>query len=104
MSIEIIIGVVLAAMLQMQLAGSSYEGEPLYCELFFIDPTTNTAKQWNLTVDGTTLVRRWGRIGAKERTRTKILESNAVALKVGRAMVRRKLRKGYTLILMEGCL
>ena len=104
MPIAIIVGVVLAAMLQIQLAGSSHEGESLYCELVFIDQTTNTAKQWNLTVQGATIVRRWGRIGAKERSRSKNLASNESALKVARAMIRRKLRKGYTLVRKEGIL
>ena len=104
MLIEIIVGAVIATMLQIELAGGSYEGESLHCELVFIDPTTNTEKQWNLTVQGTTLVRRWGRIGAKERSTSKTLASNQSALKVARAMIRRKLRKGYVLTTKEGSL
>ena len=33
MAIEIIVGAVIATLLQMELAGSSHEGESLYCEL-----------------------------------------------------------------------
>ena len=78
--------------------------ESLYCALALVNETTNTAKAWKVRVEGSTITRSWGRIGAKERIRTTTLESNEIALKVARAMIRRKLRKGYTLVRKEGIL
>ena len=84
--------------------GNSNGCEALYCALALVDETTNTAKAWKIRVQGSTITRSWGRIGAKERIRTTTLESNEIALKVARAMIRRKLRKGYALTAKEGLL
>ena len=101
--VKIISGTQVADLKTMR-EGNSNGCEALYCALALVDETKNTAKAWKIRVQGSTITRSWGRIGAKERIRTTTLESNENALKVARAMIRRKLRKGYTLVRKEGIL
>ncbi|WP_223631836.1 WGR domain-containing protein [Corallococcus sp. EGB] len=57
----------------------------------------SSSKFWEITLEGTTLTKRWGRIGTDGQEKVEEFDSKAEARKAYDAQVREKERKGYTL-------
>ncbi|GMT99208.1 hypothetical protein KH5H1_33270 [Corallococcus caeni] len=57
----------------------------------------SSSKFWEITLEGTTLTKRWGRIGTDGQEKVEEFDSKAEAKKEYEAQVREKERKGYTL-------
>ncbi|RKG97755.1 WGR domain-containing protein [Corallococcus carmarthensis] len=57
----------------------------------------SSSKFWEITLEGTTLTKRWGRIGTDGQEKVEEFDSKAEAKKAYEAQVREKERKGYTL-------
>lgn len=57
----------------------------------------SSSKFWEITLEGTTLTKRWGRIGTDGQEKVETFGSKAEAKKAFDAQVREKERKGYTL-------
>ncbi|RKH56997.1 WGR domain-containing protein [Corallococcus aberystwythensis] len=57
----------------------------------------SSSKFWEITLEGTTLTKRWGRIGTDGQEKVEEFDSKAEAKKAYDAQVREKERKGYTL-------
>jgi predicted DNA-binding WGR domain protein len=58
----------------------------------------SSKKFWEITLDGSALTTRWGRIGTSGQSKTKSCASDAAAQKEHDALVREKLSKGYSLV------
>jgi predicted DNA-binding WGR domain protein len=58
----------------------------------------SSKKFWEITLDGSALTTRWGRIGTSGQSKTKAFTSDAAAQKEHDALVREKLSKGYSLV------
>jgi uncharacterized protein (TIGR02996 family) len=56
----------------------------------------SSSKFWEITLDGTTLTKRWGRIGTDGQEKVEEFDSRSEAKKAYEAQVREKERKGYT--------
>ena len=61
----------------------------------------NASKFWEVSVDGTDLTTRWGRIGSKGQSKTKTLTSADKAKTEQEKLISQKSTKGYQEILQE---
>ena len=100
--------IILAAILTLNCA-SARRLNTNFAELQCISEDSLTAKHWSIQVEGSRTDRVHGRLHTehgkgwdKETPRT--YPSPQEALKVAKAMVRRKLKQGYTLVDQEGLL
>ena len=57
----------------------------------------SSSKFWEITLEGTTLTKRWGRIGTDGQEKVEEFDSKAEAKKAYEAQIHEKERKGYTL-------
>ncbi|MBN8232416.1 WGR domain-containing protein [Corallococcus macrosporus] len=57
----------------------------------------SSSKFWEITLEGTTLTKRWGRIGSDGQEKVEEFDSKAEAKKAYEAQIHEKERKGYTL-------
>ncbi|EJC63644.1 hypothetical protein Rleg5DRAFT_7194 [Rhizobium leguminosarum bv. viciae WSM1455] len=65
-----------------------------------IDPSKNMARYYALSIEpnlfgGTSLVRSWGRIGSRGQQKIHVFDSEAKALDLLLALLRRKRSRGY---------
>ncbi|RKH09053.1 WGR domain-containing protein [Corallococcus sp. CA053C] len=62
----------------------------------------SSSKFWEIRQEGTTLIKRWGRIGTDGQEKSETFDSKAEAKKAYDALVKEKEGKGYTLVEGEG--
>jgi len=99
MSFVIFLGL-LSAVPCLNLAGRYSEHVATYIGLEYHNSSTNSHKHWSISVNGSSTVRRWGRLPFGEdpgwtRTLETSHSSPQDALKWAKMMVRRKIRAGY---------
>ena len=96
---QIILGL-LSAVPCLNLASRFSNHVPTYIGLEYHDSSSNSHKYWDVSVKGSSTVRRWGRLPVGEdpgwtRTLETSYASPQDAIKWAKMMVRRKIRAGY---------
>ena len=100
--------IILVAILSLNCA-SARRLNTNFAELQCYSGDGRTAKHWSIQVDGPRTDRVHGRLHTShgkgwEKETPRTYQSPQEALKVAKAMVRRKIRQGYTLVDQEGLL